>query len=195
MTDRLYEAGLIVSHLSRALVDGTRDLGVIPGLVRRIIKEELWREYSDLKSGRRFGPFNSFPEFVETPGSDGGLGLTRKQLEGLCTDQGIRTLIAEAYKRPHGGDRRSSDFKPDIIRLEPYGTSQSYILRRLHENRPDLYEKVISGEMKANAAAQEAGWRKKVQSVRMDDPDSAARTIRKFMTEEARRHLATLLLE
>lgn len=193
MTDRLYEAGLIVGHLSRALVDGTRDLGVIPGLVRRIIREELWREYSDLKSGRRFGPFRSFPEFVETPGSGGGLGLTRKQLDALCVDDmEIRSLIDKAYESIPGAHRPAPH--NNVMRSEQ-GNSQSYALRKLRKDRPDLHEKVLAGELKPNAAMEEAGFRKLVRSVRMDDPDSAARTLRKFMTPEARLHLAELLKE
>jgi hypothetical protein len=53
---------------------------------------------------------------------------------------------------------------PDNIREVPtrqYGTSLTDTLRRLHRDRSDLYAKVIAKEMSANAAAIEAGFRKK----------------------------------
>ncbi len=46
------EAGLVVGALTRALLDGSRDLGTVPGLLVRIIDEELWRDRIDPTSGR-----------------------------------------------------------------------------------------------------------------------------------------------
>ena len=43
--------------------------------------------------------------------------------------------------------------------------TESYALRRLKRDRPELAHKVIQGEMSANAAAIEAGFRTKTVSV------------------------------
>jgi hypothetical protein len=45
------------------------------------------------------------------------------------------------------------------------------------------------------AAAVEAGIAPHIQSVRMDDPDSAARTLRRHMPREALVRLAELLIK
>ncbi len=42
-----------------------------------------------------------------------------------------------------------------------YGTSREYTLRRLRRDRPELAEMVIGGKLSANAAAIEAGFRKR----------------------------------
>jgi hypothetical protein len=44
----------------------------------------------------------------------------------------------------------------------PSGTSRQAAVRRLRKDRPDLLEKVKAGELSANAAAIEAGFRKRV---------------------------------
>ena len=41
------------------------------------------------------------------------------------------------------------------------GRGVTYTLRRLKRDRPDLLERVVSGELSANAAAVEAGFRKR----------------------------------
>jgi hypothetical protein len=53
----------------------------------------------------------------------------------------------------HGGDRKSeqADIKSDNITLDisDRGTSKAYTVSRLKNNRPDLFEKVVSGELDA----------------------------------------------
>lgn len=194
MTDRLYEAGLIVGHLSRALLDGTRDLGLIPGLIKRIIQDDMWQEYCDPKSGRRYGPFPSFESFIEMPARNGGLGMTVRELLGLCVnDIAARDAIDRACQRSDNPGRRT-DLVDNVNKvLRPDGNSEAAALRRLRKDRPDLLERVLSGELTAHAAARQAGFRRQQQSVRMDDPDSAARTLKKFMSPEVRQELARLL--
>jgi hypothetical protein len=65
----------------------------------------------------------------------------------------------------HGGDRRSERAKADQggqSTLKPaQKNTKAHWLARLRRDRPDLAEKVIAGELSANAAAIEAGFRKK----------------------------------
>jgi len=61
----------------------------------------------------------------------------------------------------HGGDHRG---QLDISSCQPSrqgGTSREYTLARLKRDRPDLAELVIGGAMSANAAAIEAGFRRR----------------------------------
>ncbi len=56
------------------------------------------------------------------------------------------------------------------------GTSEEYTKARLRRDNPDLYERVESGEMSANAAAKEAGWRKSNSRYQLPtDPTVAGR--------------------
>lgn len=94
----------------------------------------------------------------------------------------------------HGGDRKSQQFQGDNSTLKSgRGTSADYTVARLRRDDPRLADAVERGELSANQAAIRAGFRRRTGTVRLDDPDSAARTLRKFMPPEARLRLAELL--
>src|SRR4051794_34787875 len=64
----------------------------------------------------------------------------------------------------HGGDRRSEKVKDqgDNITLKERGTSRAYIIARLErDGHHELAAKVREKKLSANAAAEEAGFRKK----------------------------------
>lgn len=62
----------------------------------------------------------------------------------------------------HGGDRRSERANQgDNHNLDSRGTSAAYTIARLERDRPDLAAMVKAGELSANAAGVEAGFRKK----------------------------------
>ena len=73
----------------------------------------------------------------------------------------------------HGGDRRSKDFSSLDSKVEKYGQPNSYLRRRLRRDKPDLYEKVSSGELTAHAAAVQAGIQRQRRSIRIDSPHAA----------------------
>lgn len=124
------------------------------------------------------------------------LSTPRTSSKDLCRHNLAATYAIERAQQQTDRPGRRTDLVDNVNKVErPTGNSQSYAFRKLRKDRPDLLEQVLNGELKTNAAMEQAGFRKLIRSVRMDDPDSAARTIRKFMTEEARRHLAAKLLE
>jgi hypothetical protein len=102
-----------------------------------------------------------------------GLGLAPEMvdlaLRGLeLTDPNSITPLERAVALgQHGGDRRSEQARvdqPDNVSLKRhYGNSRADTIARLHRDRPDLAQKVEAGELSANAAAIEAGFRKKPQ--------------------------------
>lgn len=67
---------------------------------------------------------------------------------------------------------------------EPRGTVVAYTISRLKRDRPDLAEKVIEGEISANAAAIQAGFRKPSITLPVD-PAAAVRLIVKHFRGEA----------
>ena len=73
-------------------------------------------------------------------------------------------LFREAMVEGPGGDKKSEDrIITDNISngLVDHGTSKAYTVSRLKRDRPDLFEKVVAGELSANKAAIEAGFRRK----------------------------------
>lgn len=198
---RLRATGSLVDSLGAAIRNGEADLANVPGLVLKLTgdnpREGPWREF-ETQMGRHVS-HDSFEEFVTTQPL-AGLGCASvRQLTGLCTDDvpegpRAREAITRACQRDIGVNQHSEGFD-NIQTLAPTGTSESAALRRLRKDRPDLLERVLSGELKAHAAMIEAGFRPRTVTVRVADPESAARTLRNGMTEEDRLELARLLNE
>ena len=120
----------------------------------------------------------------------------------LLDDSGVRELGASADAAEpltkHGeiGNGRADESRGDNITSTERGTAQSYILRRLARDAPDVLERVKTGEFKsARAAAIEAGIIKPVPTVRLvDDLNKVAASITKHLTNDQRIQLAELLL-
>jgi hypothetical protein len=75
-----------------------------------------------------------------------------------------------------------------------YATSAVYLTRRIARDRPDILERMASGEYRSiRAAALDAGIAPDTQSVRMDDADSAAQTLRKHMSPGVLAELIAIL--
>jgi hypothetical protein len=89
---------------------------------------------------------------------------------------------------------------PDNIRLNnqnvklEYGTNDNYTVRRLKRDRPDLAEMVLDGELSANAAAIEAGFRIKSITIPIH-PERAARSICNHFSPEQLSELINLLID
>lgn len=185
MSDHLREAGIIVAHLNRALLDGSRDLKTVPSLIKRIIADGMWRERVDPASGRKVGPFKSFAEFVGTPAGKGGLGSSLAQLRGLCAQdiEARDVLDAQLQKEGHPGERTDlGNNVPEVKR--PEGNTEAKALRRLRKDRPDLHAQVIAGRVSANWAMVEARFRPRTISVPVTRPEAVARSLLKHMSAD-----------
>lgn len=77
----------------------------------------------------------------------------------------IKEKIAEAKANPladHGGDRKSAEDQVDNVNLKAKGGNDTeYTLRRLARDAPEMLAKIETGELSVNAAAIQAGIRKK----------------------------------
>jgi hypothetical protein len=85
-------------------------------------------------------------------------GLQRWEPDEACSlDEAIRL-------GKHGGDRRSEEARdqPSNRSLIKAGTNTAYTLARLRRDHPELAERVADGELSANAAAIEAGFRRRL---------------------------------
>jgi|GEM_PF-5094424 len=96
-----------------------------------------------LHNWRQYGP-GDFPRFVTTQPL-AGLGCDVDTLKRICRDdlEALDALDkALLTASPHGGDRRSDDFKGDIVTLETdpdtgdRGNTRAYSLRRLRSEQP-----------------------------------------------------------
>lgn len=125
---------------------------------------------------------------------DGPLGNAQAQMDLAKAERQKAIEAADDVPLPANGEIGVGRISLDNIKANG-GTSESYLRRRLKRDHPEIYERVAADLISAHAGAVEAGIRKRTQSVRMDSPESAAATLRKHMSLEARQALARLLLE
>lgn len=112
-----------------------------------------------------------------------------------------QALSAAAAQAPplaqHGeiGNGRADESRVDNIKSTEGGTSQTYLLRRLARDAPEILERVKAGEFKsARAAAIEAGIIKPVPTVRLtNDMPAVAARLCQHLTREQRIELIDLL--
>jgi hypothetical protein len=134
------------------------NLNHVPETMRKVLENEAWREFWR----NTLIQFPSFREFIIASKRDGGCGWEPKYVEALLKKSGdvvVLGMYRKAMTRKKG--RPSKEENGDIVTISPErGNSLAYTLDRLSRENTDLLEKVKAGEMTANAAAKEAGWRK-----------------------------------
>jgi len=159
-TSQIIRAGQIVDELDGALRRGETSLQNIPGLMALVLREELWRERRI-----RTGEIVKHERFVDF--------LTVAPLEGLGEDPAlIKRLLSDhpatlaafeaACTGKHGTNqytKKEDSSNPTIMKVD---RGKAYTLRRLKRQHPVLFRKVTSGELTANQAAIQAGFRKKL---------------------------------
>jgi hypothetical protein len=181
-----------VAALESAIRYGGSGLTDVPDLVVKVIDGELWRQFKSPK-GQENHP--TFEAFVAAP-NPGGLGATVDMLKDLChRRKDVLDRIDEALQEQKRPGART-DLVDNVHKVErPSGNSESAALRRLRKDRPDLHARVLAGELTAHAAAIEAGFRKRTTTIRTDDPESIAATLRRQLDPDVLTHVTKLLTE
>lgn len=94
----------------------------------------------------------------------------------------------------HGGKREQVD-NINLPADVKGGTATTYTVRRLKRDNPELAERVINGELSANAAALLAGFRRPSLQIPVDDPKRAADAIRRRLGNDFALALMAALAE
>lgn len=157
--------GRVIRSVEQAIRHGGKTLEQLPGLLVRVIDEDMWRGYVVDPTGEEV-EFSSFEEFVTTDIPE-GMGTTVQRLKHLCRDE---PPALDAIDRAcRGKQGRRSDLFDNVQEVAPTpaptGNSRDTALRRLRDQRPDLHARVLAGELSAHAAMIEAGFRKRPQAV------------------------------
>ena len=163
-----------------------------------VLSKGEWQSYVDAVNGRKV-TFESMNDFLTHP--DGlavsDLGLFQKcvkvvasstaQVAGMAKRLLIQLkelgmedapLTAEPMAK-HGEIGNGRESRGDNITSTERGTSQSYLLRRIARDCPELLNQIGEGKTykSVRAAAIKAGIVKDVPMVRMTDPTKAAESI------------------
>lgn len=197
MADQLVENDQLVDALRGALQDGAAGLRYVPSLVIEVCEgvDPAWRSRYD-RGTREPVNFDHFEEFVRATPTK-GLGADLGMLKNLCKGH-PRALAAieQATQRSvgHPESRSIVDNINDKPAERPTGTSAAQALRRLRKDRPDLHERVLAGELSPHGAMVTAGFRPRTATVRLDDPEAIARTLRRQLDHDALVQLVAHLL-
>lgn len=184
------EPGRLVHELEQA-IETQRGVDVAVKL-DDVIKAEAWKAFRRPyeRTERRFDDFGAFVSDQK------GLSLTPDQLRFFCsrTPRILSDLDALIKKSQRPGAR--TDLVDNIHKVErPSGTSRQRALRRLREQRPDLHDRVVAGELTPHAAMIEAGFRHKTATVPIDDVEAIAAFLRRKLTKAKIRKLIEILAE
>ena len=150
----------IVSATATALARGGASLQNVPGLIKRLIQEETWREY--VTPVGRVETFPTFAAFIVHPW---GLNTTIDLLERICgEDMAALDAIEQATTRKRGGQskaERAIDVCNTNIqeqRKRRTSNDRAYALRRLRKERPDIHARVLAGDLSPHRGMIAAGF-------------------------------------
>lgn len=176
----------VVQSLGKALSYGETGLSTVPGLIKRCLREECWRDRVLERTGERV-KFDRFEEFVRTPPLE-GLGADVELVKRIVKDdkEALDLLDQAMQTKPGRPPKKAEAETLDNIQGFPSGTSESAALRRLRKDRPDLLARVIEGEVSAHAAMVAAGFRPKTITIRLDVQHAAKTLVRHFSSDELR---------
>jgi len=172
-------------ELREQILVNKRRSGGDPSLLLDLLSELVFERQTWKKRGEDGW---SFLRFVQTPFDDGGLGWDRSEVENIVQfdhkyeKEGpqhdpakaeemnrLRSTVKDLLNpdaAEHGGDRKSEEAQDQVRNTNSKSTDdESYALRRLKRDHPELAQKVIGGEMSANAAAIKAGFRDKTATI------------------------------
>jgi hypothetical protein len=140
---------------------GEQAFSLVPAALEKVVSEKQWQRRVD-KHGK---PFVSFEAFVTAPLWH-GLETTIDDLRVFCRKHPgvVGLILAEMDDGPthtDAGAKGGRGHKASDNVTSFRGNAATYTLKRLKRDRRDLFDKVCAGKMSANAAAIEAGFRKK----------------------------------
>lgn len=189
---------VLVESLESSIQRGGNALADVPGLLKRVLREDAWREFATRRG--ELVRHEKWSSFVTTPPL-AGLGADEALIDrivGKGDPQLIRMLkSARAGKRGSVSilDKTDTITAESAVNVSVSRDRDADDLDRLARDHPDEYAAVERGDKSINAAAISAGIRRRRVPVRLDSPESAAETLRKHMPPEARRRLAELLTQ
>lgn len=179
----------LVEDLGGALRSGQHGLSTVPGLLKRVLTEESWREFTTQRG--EHVTHERFADFVTTPPL-AGIGADVPLLRRIVADDLEAVDLLDRALRGRQGERTDLlDISKEV--KAPTGTTKEAALRRLRKDRPELHADVLAGNLSAHAAMVQAGYRSPTFTVRADSAESMAATLRKKLSAEQLADLVRLL--
>lgn len=167
-----------IQNLQQAMIDGGRKaFQTVPVVLQRIIEDRLWSERVD-RNGKPFQSFEAFATHILWHGLESSIDdlliycRKRPDVQALIRGE-VGAITAQVH------DDKGRFTRSDIV-TTGRGNSPTYALKRLRRDRPDLFQRVVSGELSANAAAVEAGFRRQTFTCPSNIEGAATAIVRRF---------------
>jgi hypothetical protein len=201
--------GSLHNAIGNMAMDVGNSVRTMPGLMLPMLREEGWRKFKrDLDGyvyahdsiaswvlGPAWGGLN-FPDWatlyaILECNLEKGPDCIRLLIEAGAPDPKTiadalslrKAELVEKLRDGPGGNGANQHKRKSNVRnanIAPKSQTAAYNLARLKRDRPDLARRVTAGEMSANAAAIEAGFRKGAPSVSIwstDSPEKVAEAL------------------
>jgi len=149
----LQRAGQTVIAFRHAVQECNLDR--IAAFIKEIIEKELWRARAEGVPDRLY-KCESLPEFI-TAKPIRGCGWPLDKITLLLRQAGNEKVLYMWRKATKGGKGRPPKNSDRVTIKSKRGNSKDYLLDRLEQERPDLFERVINKELATKTAAREAG--------------------------------------
>jgi len=189
-------AAMLVKEIFKAEGQGLDYLfQVLPAFLEALIQDDLYKSFKTLDGGT----YSSFYALATALPPD-GLGFVEgkrqfsyQQIVELCASgrPDVARMLREqipagaAKPGPKVGSKNKVGINNNIINSPVQGTSPTYATQRLKRDHPELHKQVVAGEISANKAAIQAGFRHRTFTAHPDDPDQVIRMLVKHMSPEA----------
>lgn len=185
------EAGMVVQSLGSAIKHGSSRLESVPGLLKRLLEEGMWREFVTPRGETM--QYDRFEDFVVTPPTK-GLGATLELVRDMIArDVEALDMLDQALQRPaHRPVSNDQVTVSNIHSNRPAGTTEARALRKLRKDAPELHQAVLEGNLSAHAAMVQAGFRKRTITLPVD-PERAAATLKRHLDADQVERLRDLL--
>ncbi len=153
------EKGQLCDSVMSAIHHGLGNLETIPALLRRIIENKAW-ECRQVKM-RGVVQLANLRELITKEPME-GWGENPERIEALIRDD-VEVLAMWREEMKSQGKRNLLN----NVKEATAGNSRSYTVSRLQREAPELFSQVVAGTLSANAAAIQAGFRKKPTALEM----------------------------
>jgi len=191
-------------HLVEDLTSACRDLGEglgdVPKMLRLVLEEEAWREFTTALGEQVV--HEHFEEFTRAKPLR-GLGIDVDFIRRvIADDEGLLATLDATLQKPAGRPLKTGNNVPGSLEGRPEGNTTEKALRRLrkeadagNEQAAELRAEVLAGNLTAHAAMVRAGYRPRAVSVPVSRPESVAQTLRKHMKPDDLARLIALLAQ
>jgi len=145
----------------------------------QVLKAGVWRHF--VTPTRRVVEHETFASYITTKQPD-GLGTDVDTVRRVCRDMTYALDAVDKALQREGGRPRGETVHIVNGSERPWGNGTTTALRRLRKDRPDLHTLVLEEQLSAHAAMVQAGFRPRTATIRLDNIESIARTLRRNLT-------------